>query len=163
MLNIASGGTYVFDIQKMSKMQVVQRLLSIEAKVDLHRLRTGRLRDKDWMYLTRGIDRLAQVPIFIDDTPAISVLEARAKARRLHREYGIGLIVVDYLQLMSGQAKTSSREREISYISRRLKDLAEELDLPVLVLVQLSCSEDSFMEPRPPQKIYPCDAICRTS
>ena len=89
------------------------------------------------------------MPIFIDDTPAISVLEARAKARRLYREYGIGLIVVDYLQLMSGQAKTSSREREILYISRRLKDLAEELDLPVLVLVQLSFAEDSLMEPRP--------------
>ncbi len=144
----AEVGVMIFSPQ-MSKMQVVQRLLSIEAKVDLHRLRTGRLRDKDWMYLTRGIDRLAQVPIFIDDTPAISVLEARAKARRLHREYGIGLIVVDYLQLMSGQAKTSSRERKISYISRRLKDLAEELDLPVLVLAQLSFSEDSLIEPRP--------------
>ncbi len=144
----AGVGVLIFS-PKMSKMQVVQRLLSIETKVDLHKLRTGRLRDGDWMHLTHYTDRLAQAPIFIDDTPTISVLEARAKARRLHREYGIGLIVVDYLQLMSGQAKTSGHEREVSYISRRLKDLAEELDLPVLALVQLSCSEDSFMEPRP--------------
>ncbi len=144
----AKVGVMIFSLQ-MSKMQVVQRLLSIETKVDLHKLRTERLHDEDWARLTCGIDHLAQVPIFIDDTPAISVLEARAKARRLHREYGIGLIVVDYLQLMSGQAKTLSREREVLYISRRLKDLAEELDLPVLVLVQLSFAEDSLIEPRP--------------
>ena len=133
----------------MSKRQVVQRLLSIETKVDLHKLRTGRLRGGDWMHLTRNIERLARAPIFIDDTPGISVIEVRAKARRLHRKYGIGLVVVDYLQLMSGQAKTSSREREISHISRRLKDLAKELDLPVLVLVQLSYSKEGFRHPRP--------------
>ena len=125
---------------KMSRMQLARRLLSAETQVDLHKLRTGRLSDDDWMLLTRNIDRLAQAPIFIDDTPAISELEARAKARRLHREHGIGMVVVDYLQLMSGQTKTASREQEISHMLRRLKNLAKELDIPVLVLVQLSCA-----------------------
>ena len=144
----AKIGMVIFS-PKMSKMQVVQRLLSIETKVDLHKLRTGRLRDEDWMHLTRNIDRLKQAPIFIDDTPAISVFEARAKARRMHREHGIDMIVVDYLQLMSGQTKTSSHEQEISHISRRLKDLAKELDMVVLVLVQLSCAVESRKDPRP--------------
>lgn len=144
----AKIGMVIFS-PKMSKMQVVQRLLSIETKVDLHKLRTGRLRDEDWMHLTRNIDRLKQAPIFIDDTPAISVFEARAKARRMHREHGIDMIVVDYLQLMSGQTKTSSYEQEISHISRRLKDLAKELDMVVLVLVQLSCAVESRKDPRP--------------
>ena len=144
----AGVGVVIFS-PKMSKMQVVQRLLSIDTKVDLYKLRTGRLRDEDWMLLTRNVERLAQAPIFIDDTPAISVFEAQAKARRLHREYGIGLIVVDYLQLMRGRAKTSRHERELVHISRRLKDLAKELDLPVLALVQISYSEEGFMNPRP--------------
>ena len=144
----AGVGVLIFS-PKMSKIQVVQRLLSIETKVDLHKLRTGRLRDEDWARLTHYTDRLAQAPIFIDDTPGISVFEARAKARRLQRECGIGMIVIDYLQLMSGHVRTQSRERKILHILRRLKDLAMELDLPVLVLVQLSCTEDSFMDPRP--------------
>ena len=93
--------------------------------------------------------RLAQAPIFIDDTLGISELEARAKARRLQRECGIGMVVIDYLQLMSGRVGTQSRERETSHILRRLKDLAKELDVPVLVLVQLSYAEESFMNPRP--------------
>ena len=144
----AGVGVLIFS-PKMSKMQIVQRLLSIDTKVDLHKFRTGRFCDEDWMLLTRNIERLAQAPIFIDDTPAISVFEAQAKARRLHREYGIGLIVVDYLQLMRRQAKTSSHERELAHISRRLKNLAKELDLPVLALVQISYPEEGFMNPRP--------------
>ena len=144
----AGAGVLIFS-PKMSKMQVVQRLLSIDTKVNLHKLRTGRLRDEDRACLTHYTDRLAQAPIFIDDTPGISVFEARAKARRLQREYGIGMVVIDYLQLMSGHVRMQSREREILHILRRLKDLAMELDLPVLVLVQLSCIEDSFMDPRP--------------
>ena len=144
----AGAGVLIFS-PKMSKIQVVQRLLSIETKVDLHKLRTGRLRDEDWTRLTHYTDRLAQAPIYIDDTPGISVFEARAKARRLQREYGIGMVVIDYLQILSGHVKTQSREREISHIARRLKDLAKELDLPVLLLVQLSCAEENFMDPRP--------------
>ena len=144
----AGVGVLIFS-PKMSKIQVVQRLLSIETKVDLHKLRTGRLRDEDWARLTHYTDRLAQAPIYIDDTPGISVFEARAKARRLQREYGIGMVVIDYLQLMSGHVRMQGRERKILHILRRLKDLAMELDLPVLALVQLSCTEDSFMDPRP--------------
>ena len=129
---------------KMSKVQVVQRLLSIETKVGLYSLCTGSLRDEDGKRLTRDIDRLARAPIYIDDTPDISVFEARAKARRRHREYGIGLIVVDDLQLMSGE-----HEQEISHILRGLKDLAKELDIPVLTLVQLSRAVESRKDPRP--------------
>ena len=146
---VESGvGVAIFSLE-MSKMQLAQRLLSAETKVDLHKLRTGRLRDEDWMHLTRNIDRLAQAPIFIDDTPGISVLEARAKARRLCREYGIGLVVIDYLQLMSGHIRTQSREQEISHISRGLKAMAKELDLPVLALSQLSRAVESRTDRRP--------------
>ena len=144
----AGVGVLIFS-PKMSKIQVVQRLLSIETKVNLHKLRTGRLRDEDWARLTHYTDHLAQAPIYIDDTPGISVFEARAKARRLQREYGIGMIVIDYLQLMSGHVRMQSREREILHILRRLKDLAMELDLPVLVLVQLSCAVESRKDPKP--------------
>ena len=144
----AGVGVLIFS-PKMSKIQVGQRLLSIETKVALHKLRSGRLRDGDWMHLTPDIDRLARAPIYIDDTPDISVFEARAKARRLHREYEIGLIVVDDLQLMRGEAKTVRCEQEISHILLRLKDLAKELDIPVLALVQLSRAVESRKDPRP--------------
>ena len=144
----AGAGVLIFS-PKMSKIQVVQRLLSIETKVDLHKLCTGRLRDEDWIHLTRNIDRLAQAPIFIDDTPSISVLEARAKARRLQRELGTDMVVIDYLQLMNRYVGTQSREQDISHILHRLKDLAKELDVPVLALVQLSCAVESRKDPRP--------------
>ena len=144
----AGVGVAIFSLE-MSKMQLAQRLLSAETKVDLHKLRTGRLRDEDWMHLTRNIDRLAQAPIHIDDTPGISVLEARAKARRLQREYGVGLFVIDYLQLMSGHMRTQSREQEISHISRGLKAMAKELDVPVLALSQLSRAVESRTDRRP--------------
>lgn len=111
--------------------------------------RKERLQDGDWMHLTHYIDRLAQAPIFIDDTPAISVFEARAKARRLHREYGLGMVVIDYLQLINRHVGMQSREQDSSHISRRLKDLAKELDVPVLSLVQLSCAVESRKDPRP--------------
>ena len=144
----AGVGVAVFSLE-MSKMQLAQRLLSAETRVDLHKLRTGRLRDEDWMHLTRNVGRLAQAPIYIDDTPGISVLEARAKSRRLHREHGIGMIVVDYLQLMSSHVRVQSRELEISNISRGLKALAKELHVPVLALSQLSRAVESRTDRRP--------------
>ena len=144
----AGIGMAIFSLE-MSKMQLAQRLLSVETKVDLHKLRTGRLRDEDWMHLTHNIDRLARAPIYIDDTPSISVLEARAKARRLQREHGIGMVVIDYLQLMSGHMRTQSREQEISHISRGLKAMAKELDVPVLALSQLSRAVESRTDRRP--------------
>jgi len=144
----AEAGVAIFSLE-MSKIQLVQRLLSIETKVDLHKLRTGRLSDEDWMHLTHNINRLAEAPIYIDDTPGISVLEARAKARRLQREYGIDMVIIDYLQLMSGHIRTQSREQEISQISRGLKAMAKELDVPVLALSQLSRAVESRTDRRP--------------
>ena len=144
----AGVGVAIFSLE-MSKMQLAQRLLSAETKVDLHKLRTGRLRDEDWMHLTHNIDRLAQAPIHIDDTPGISVLEARAKARRIQREYGIDMVIIDYLQLMSGHVRAQSREQEISHISRGLKAMAKELDVPVLALSQLSRAVESRTDRRP--------------
>ena len=144
----ANVGVAVFSLE-MAKMQVAQRLLCLETKLDLHKLRTGRLRDEDWMNLTRNVGRLAQAPIYIDDTASLTVLEARAKARRLKRDYGIGLIVVDYLQLMTAHERFSSREQEIAHISRSLKALAKELNVPVLALSQLSRAVESRTDRRP--------------
>ena len=144
----AGVGMGIFSLE-MSKMQLAQRLLSVETKVDLHKLRTGRLSDEDWMNLTHNIERLARAPIYIDDTPGLSVLEARAKARRLQREHGVGMVIIDYLQLMSGHIRTQSREQEISHISRGLKAMAKELDVPVLALSQLSRAVESRTDRRP--------------
>ena len=144
----AGVGMAIFSLE-MSKIQLAQRLLSVETKVDLHKLRTGRLSDEDWMNLTHNIERLARAPIYIDDTPGLSVLEARAKARRLQREHGVGMVIIDYLQLMSGHIRTQSREQEISHISRGLKAMAKELDVPVLALSQLSRAVESRTDRRP--------------
>ncbi len=123
---------------EMSKQQLVQRLLCSEARVDSHHVRTGYLEAKDWPRLTNAAGRLAEAPIFIDDTPNLSVLEARAKARRLRAEHGLQLILIDYLQLMRGRLSSESRQQEISEISRSLKALAKELRIPVVALSQLS-------------------------
>lgn len=141
-------GVAIFSLE-MSKMQLAQRLLSAETRVDLHRLRTGRLSDEDWLHLTRNVGRLAQAPIYVDDTPGLSVLEARAKARRLQREHGIGLVIIDYLQLMSAHERVNSREQEISRISRGLKGMAKELNVPVLALSQLSRAVEGRTDRRP--------------
>ena len=125
---------------EMSSQQLAQRLLTSEARVDAQMARTGRLRDEDWPKLARAAGRLSAAPIFIDDTPGLSILELRAKARRLKAEHDIGLIVVDYLQLMHGPtvSRNSNREQEIAQISRSLKALAKELNIPVVALSQLS-------------------------
>ena len=127
----------IFSLE-MSKEQLVSRMLCSEARVDASRLRGGYLADSDWPKLTRAAGVLSEAPLYIDDTPAISVLEMRAKARRLKADKGLGMIVVDYLQLMRGRDGMKSREQEISEISRSLKALAKELDLPVVALSQLS-------------------------
>jgi len=141
-------GVAVFSLE-MNKQQIAQRLLSAETRVDLHRLRTGRLSDEDWLHLTRHVGKLAQAPIYIDDTAGISILEARAKARRLMRERGIGLVIVDYLQLMTSHVHINNREQEISMISRGLKGLAKELNVPVVALSQLSRAVESRTDKRP--------------
>ncbi|MBI5598150.1 MAG: replicative DNA helicase [Deltaproteobacteria bacterium] len=127
----------VFSLE-MSKEQLTQRMLASRTGVDLHRLRNGRLTDEDWSRLTTAVGVLYEAPIFIDDTPAQSVLEVRAKARRWKAELGLKLIIVDYLQLMRGRGRMDNREQEISEISRSLKALAKELNVPVVALSQLS-------------------------
>ncbi|NNF59140.1 MAG: replicative DNA helicase [Rhodothermaceae bacterium] len=125
---------------EMSAAQLAQRLLTSEARVDAQAARTGRLHDDDWPKLARAAGRLAEAPIFIDDTPGLGILELRAKCRRLKAEHNIGLVIVDYLQLMHGTvtSKGGNREQEIAQISRSLKGLAKELNVPVIALSQLS-------------------------
>jgi replicative DNA helicase len=123
---------------EMSREQVVQRLLCAEARVDSHRVRTGYLEPKDWPRLTNAAGRLAEAPIFIDDTAGLTVLEARAKARRMKAEHGLDLVVIDYIQLMRGRGSLENRQQEISEISRALKAMAKELRVPVVALSQLS-------------------------
>jgi replicative DNA helicase len=139
--------TIIFSLE-MGKEQLVQRMLCSVSRVDASRLRTGHLGDSDWPKLTNGAGLLSEAPIYIDDTPSISVLELRAKARRLKAERDLGLIVVDYLQLMSGH-NSESRQQEISEISRSLKALAKELKVPVIALSQLNRSLENRTDKRP--------------
>lgn len=123
---------------EMSKEQLYLRLLASQARVDSHRLRTGRLSKREWQEILEAVQKLNKVPIFIDDTPGITVLEMRAKARRLAQEHGLDLLIVDYLQLMRGRGGHENRNLEIADISRSLKELAKELKIPVVALSQLS-------------------------
>jgi replicative DNA helicase len=137
---------------EMSKEQLVQRLLCSEAPIDAQRLRIGDLKDDDWKNLVRAAERLSSAPIFIDDTPGMTVAEMRSKARRLKVEQNLGLVVIDYLQLMSGQSgsgRSENRQQEISEISRSLKSLARELSVPVIALSQLSRGVESRQSKKP--------------
>ena len=141
-------GVGIFSLE-MSLRQLVMRLLCAEARVDAHAVRTGRLPDDDWKRLSIGAGRLAKANIFIDDSASLGILELRAKARRLKAEQNVGLIIVDYLQLMQGPRSAENREKEISAISRSLKALAKELDIPVLALSQLSRAVEGRTDKRP--------------
>jgi len=134
---------------EMAKEQLAMRMLSSEAKVDSQRLRKGFLGETDWPKLTTAAGRLSEAPIFIDDTPSITALEVKAKARRLKAENGLGLIILDYLQLMKGSRFSDSREQEISEISRSLKALAKELSVPVVALSQLNRKVEDRTNKRP--------------
>jgi replicative DNA helicase len=123
---------------EMSREALVLRLLCSEARVDSHKLRGGFASREDWTNLAHALGRLAEAPIFIDDTPGLSITEVRAKARRLQAEHGLGLLIVDYLQLMSGRGRFENRTQEISSISRGLKGLAKELGVPLVAISQLS-------------------------
>jgi replicative DNA helicase len=139
----------VFSLE-MSQEQLVMRMLSSEAKVDAQRFRTGYLTRDEWGRLAGGIETLSNAKIFIDDTPGISVLEMRAKARRLAAEQkALDLIVVDYLQLMGGSRRAESRQQEVSQISRELKSLAKELNVPVIAISQLSRAPEARNPPKP--------------
>jgi replicative DNA helicase len=135
---------------EMSKAEVTQRLMCSEAKVESQRLRTGKLAADDWPRLTAACDKLAKAPIFVDDTGSITMMELRSKARRLKsREHDLGLIVVDYLQLMTSGTNPENRVQEVSQISRQLKVLARDLDVPILALSQLSRAVEQRHDKRP--------------
>ena len=134
---------------EMSKLEIVNRLLSSEARIDSSRLRTGRLEDTDWRKLGDALGALADAPFFIDDTPSITLMEIRAKARRLKQKHGLDMVVVDYLQLMQSHRRVDSRQQEVAEISRGLKMLAKELDVPVIALSQLSRQPESRTDKRP--------------
>lgn len=140
--------TAIFSLE-MSKEQLSQRLLCSEALIDAHRLRTGDITEDEWIKLARAMGILSDKPIFIDDTPAITVTEMRAKCRRLKIEHGLGMVLVDYLQLMQNIGKYESRQQEISNISRSLKALAKELEVPVVALSQLSRAPEMRADHRP--------------
>ena len=136
---------------EMSNVQLVQRMLCAEGGIDSQALRSGELTDDDWKRLIIASDRLTKAPIYIDDTPGITVAELRAKARRIKSDHGLSLVVIDYLQLMQGRASKNgdNRQQEISEISRSLKALARELGVPVIALSQLSRSVESRTIKRP--------------
>lgn len=138
----------IFSLE-MSKDQIAQRMLCSEARIDAGRVRKGFLTEKDWPQLAQAAGKLAEAPIFIDDTPSISVLELRAKARRLKAEKNLGLVVIDYLQLMKGYGRSENRQQEISEISRSLKAMARELNIPVIAVSQLSRAVEQRSPKRP--------------
>ncbi|MBU4345729.1 MAG: replicative DNA helicase [Candidatus Omnitrophica bacterium] len=138
----------IFSVE-MSKEQLVQRMLCAHARVDAHKVRTGYLAASDWPRLTAAAGKLSEAPIFVDDTPAISLMELRAKARRLKMHHDIRLVILDYLQLMRTTGRTENRQQEISEISRALKALARELSIPVVAISQLSRAVEARVDHRP--------------
>jgi replicative DNA helicase len=134
---------------EMSKEQLVQRMLCSEAMVDQQRVRTGELLDADWPKLTRAVGPLSEAPIFIDDTVGITLSELRSKARRLKIENNLGLIMIDYLQLLTAGKKTENRQQEVAQLSRGLKAIARELKLPVIALSQLNRGVEQRQDKRP--------------
>src|SRR5437867_8630620 len=135
---------------EMSKAEVTQRLMCSEAKVESQRLRSGNLAPDDWPRLTSACDRLSKAPIYVDDTGSITMMEIRSKARRLKmREPSLGLVIVDYLQLMTSGSSAENRVQEVSQISRALKVLARDLDVPIIALSQLSRAVEQRHDKRP--------------
>jgi replicative DNA helicase len=140
--------TVVFSLE-MSRTELVQRLMCAECTVDMQRLRTGRMEESDWTRLTRSLGKLADAPLFIDDSPGTTMMEIRAKCRRLKQRHGLGLVIVDYLQLMQPTKRFENRQQEVSEISRGLKLLAKELDVPVIAISQLSRQPEARADKKP--------------
>jgi len=138
----------IFSLE-MSNEQVVQRLIAQETGIDSQRLRSGKLTEEEWPLFTHAIEVFSDTHVYLDDTPAITPLQIRTKCRRLHMEYGLDLIIVDYLQLMGGDTRNDNRVQEVSYISRNLKVLARELNVPVLTAAQLSRAVEQRQDKRP--------------
>ena len=155
-INIAANAAVKYKVPvaifnlEMSKEQIGNRILCSEAMVDSNKIKTGQIEDQDWVKLASTLGVLSDAPIYIDDTPGITVMEIRAKCRKLKMEKNVGMVVIDYLQLIQGSGKrNSSREQEISEISRSLKIIAKELEIPVIALSQLSRGVESREEKRP--------------
>ncbi len=138
----------VFNLE-MSKTQLMNRILCSQALVELSKMRLGDLSGEDWIQISEVMEKVASAPLYIDDTPSITVSEIRAKCRRLKQSKNLGLVVIDYLQLMTSSRRTENRQQEISEISRSLKILAKELDVPVITLSQLSRASESRSDKRP--------------
>ena len=143
------GKTVAIFSLEMSKEQLVNRLFSLESKVDSQALRTGNLTDEDWAKLIEGAAVVGKSNLIIDDTPGISIAELRSKCRKFKLEHNLGIIIIDYLQLMSGGKRSESRQQEISEISRSLKAVARELNVPVVALSQLSRAVEQRPDHRP--------------
>jgi replicative DNA helicase len=138
----------VFSLE-MSKQEIVMRLLASEAMIDSGRIKTGRLEDSDWRKLGDALGKLSEAPLFIDDTPSINMMEIMSKSRRLKQRRGLDLIIIDYLQLMQSHRRVDNRQQEVAEISRGLKMLAKELDVPVVALSQLNRSPEARTDKRP--------------
>ncbi len=146
---IKGGASVLIFSMEMSKEQLGQRLLSMESRVEMQKLKTGELNRKDWDDINIALDTLSEANIFIDDTPGISIMEIKNKCRRIKAEHGLDLVVLDYLQLMSYEGRVDSRQQEISALSRNLKLIAREMDCPVIVLSQLSRAPEQRQDHRP--------------
>ena len=146
---IKSGASVLIFSLEMSKEQLGQRLLSMESRVEMQKLKTGNLNRNDWDRINMALDSMSKTNLHIDDTPGISILEMKNKCRRLKAEKGLDLIVIDYLQLMNAEGRSDSRQQEISTLSRYLKLLAREIDCPVIVLSQLSRAPEQRQDHRP--------------
>lgn len=147
--SIKNGITSVLFSLEMSKSEVVQRLLSAEASIRLSDMRGGKMSQEDWDKLTRRLGAIDDAPLFIDDSPNLTMMEIRSKARRLKQKHNLGLIVVDYLQLMSSGKKVESRQQEVSEFSRQLKLLAKECDVPLIAISQLNRGPENRVDKRP--------------
>ena len=148
---LANKAVAIFSLE-MSSLQLTKRLIASEAELSSEKIRSGKLEEHEWQQLHTKISTIEDAKLFIDDTPALSVLELKAKARRLKRQKGLDLIIIDYLQLMRAEESTKNggnREQEISYISRSLKSLAKELDIPIIALAQLSRAVEQRQDKRP--------------
>ena len=140
--------TVIFSLE-MSRNEITMRLLSAEARVPLHGMRTGQMADEDWTRLARRMSEVVDAPLFIDDSPNMSMMEIRAKCRRLKQRHDLKLVIVDYLQLMSSPKRTENRQQEVSEMSRSLKLLAKEIDVPVIAISQLNRGPEQRTDKRP--------------
>jgi replicative DNA helicase len=147
--SVHAGMSAVIFSLEMSRNEITMRLLSAEAKVALQTIRTGKLTDEDWTRLARRMGEVAEAPLFIDDSPNMSMMEIRAKCRRLKQRHDLKLVIVDYLQLMSSPKRVENRQQEVSELSRSLKLLAKELDVPVVALSQLNRGPEQRSDKRP--------------